>query len=265
MGSENVSYGEGLRAYLAEPETGGPHPTVVLLHERYGLFQHTLDLADKFARAGYVCLAPDLYSRVEDQTELLKGNVSIPLHDWQVRDDLAAAYTFLKERRSVDPTRLALMGVCLTGRFAVTVGAYRTDLKALVNLYCGAGEKEWGPNEYMPERMEDLFARISAPILGIFGERDHVIPIPYVLRWRNGLEQANKAYEISLYPDMPHGWLNDRMPGRYRAEGAERAWNQTLDFLQRSFAGAFNPRRVVWRFDSDIAVDYDPNKNVRLE
>jgi carboxymethylenebutenolidase len=260
-----VTFGESIRGYLAEPEQAGPHPTVVLLHERYGLFQHTLDLAEKFAQAGYVCLAPDLYSRVKDQTRLLAGEVHIPLHDTQVRQDIDAGYDYLKALPVVDQSRLVLMGVCLTGRYPITIGAYRDDLRALVVFYGGAGEKEWPASEHFPEPLADLFPRINAPVLGIFGERDHVIPVPFVHEFRNQLEKSNKSYEITIYPDMPHGWLNDRMPGRYRAEGAAAAWVQLMKFLDCVFSGGFPADRVRWKFEGDIAADYDPGKNVRLE
>ena len=262
--TEFVSVRGEIRSYLAQPDRPGPHPVVVLLHERYGLFQHTLDLAERFAREGYVCLAPDLYWRIKDQSALLAGEVTIPLPDPQVRDDLSVVYDYLDGLPSVDATRKALMGVCLTGRYAITVGAYRQDLKALVNFYGGAGPKEWPTTEHFPEPLEALFPRISAPVLGVFGEKDHVIPIPYVRQFRDCLERANKSYEITVYADMPHGWLNDRMPGRYRAEGAAAAWQQLMRFLARALSGGYPADRVQWQFGSDISTGYDPSKNVRL-
>ena len=54
--TRRVRYGNRLEAFLAEPARAGQHPTMILLHERYGLAQHTLDLTEKFAREGYLCL-----------------------------------------------------------------------------------------------------------------------------------------------------------------------------------------------------------------
>lgn len=263
--AEYLTFGDSIRGYLARPEGAGSFPTVVLLHERYGLFQHTLDLAEKFAREGYLCLAPDLYSRVRDQTDLLAGKVSIPVPDPQVRADLDTALAYAQDLPAVDETRLAVMGVCMTGRYPLVVGAYRDDLAALVVVYGGAANKEWQVTEFYPEPLATLVHRLSAPVLGIFGERDHVIPVPDVLRLRNHLEQANNDFDISIYPNMPHGWLNDRMPGRYREKEAEVAWRQILGFLGRAFRGEFMAERVQWRFESNISRDYDPSKNVRLE
>ena len=64
---------------------------------------------------------------------------------------------------------------------------------------------------------------------------------------------------------MPHGWLNDTMPGRYREQEAEAAWSQILGFLEQVAAGAFPSDRVRWRFNADLSQNYDFSRNVRLE
>jgi carboxymethylenebutenolidase len=122
----------------------------------------------------------------------------------------------------------------------------------------------WEISERRPEPYDDILARITAPVLGIWGEADHVVSVDGMLRLRNALEKHRKTYEFKLWRDMPHGWLNDTMPGRYRPCEAEEAWALIIDFLGRAFAGAFPRDRVTWRFASDIAVDYDFSKMVRL-
>ena len=266
--TEYVTVGGTVRSFLARPQQAGAFPAVVLLHERYGLFQHTLDLAVRFALEGYVCLAPDLYWRVTDEAtraSLLAGDISIPLPDPQVGEDVGACLDYMKDLPSVDAARLGVMGVCLTGRYPITVGANRTDLRALVVFYGGAQEREWEVNENQPEAYADLFPRLSAPVLGVFGERDHVVPVPWVREFRNHMERANKSHEVAIYRDMPHGWLNDQMPGRYRPRGAALAWRQLMDFLERAFGDGYPPDRVQGRFESDVSTDYDPSKNVRFE
>lgn len=263
--TEYVMCGGTVRSFLARPQQAGSYPAVVLLHERYGLFQHTLDLAVRFALEGYVCLAPDLYWRVEDQTALLAGDISIPLPDPQVGEDVDACLAYLSGLPSVDAARLGVVGVCLTGRYPITVGAHRDDLRALVVFYGGAQEREWEVNEVYPEPLEELCKRIRAPVLGVFGEKDHVIPVDCVRRFRDALEAANKTYEITIYRDMPHGWLNDQMPGRYRPGGAAAAWQQLMSFLDRAFGDGYPADQVQWRFESDISTAYDPSRNVRFE
>jgi len=63
---------------------------------------------------------------------------------------------------------------------------------------------------------------------------------------------------------MPHGWFNSTMPGRYRPKEAEEAWSLILDFLSRVHDGGFPPDRVIWKFESNIASDYDFTTKVRL-
>ena len=61
--------------------------------------------------------------------------------------------------------------------------------------------------------MSELIAGTQCPVLGQFGEADHVMSVDSMLAWRNAFEQANKSYRIRVYPDAPHGWFNDTMPG----------------------------------------------------
>src|SRR5262249_54519304 len=105
---------------------------------------------------------------------------------------------------------------------------------------------------------------LTAPTLGIFGEADHTIAIKDVYSFRSKLEAAHKNYDFKLFRAMPHGWLNDTMPGRYRQQEAEEAWKYMMGFLDRVFAGAFPSDRARWRMAADWGRDYDFSKNVRL-
>ena len=101
-------------------------------------------------------------------------------------------------------------------------------------------------------------------MLGIWGEDDFVISIEDVKRFRNLLEDKRKSYEFTLFPGMPHGWMNDTMPGRYRPRETAVVWSMILNFIERAQAGAFPPERMIWSFNSDALVSYDFTKKVRL-
>jgi carboxymethylenebutenolidase len=79
------------------------------------------------------------------------------------------------------------------------------------------------------------------------------------------LAQAKKSFEIRVYADAPHGFLNDSMPGRFRASQAEAAWSQITAFLDSVFAEEWKKDRVIWRFEADSSVDYDFTKMKRWE
>jgi carboxymethylenebutenolidase len=113
--------------------------------------------------------------------------------------------------------------------------------------------------------IEEMLQKLSCPLLGIFGEADHIISVDDVLRFRAALERNKKTYHIRIYPDAPHGWLNDTMPGRYRKEAARDAWNFLLSYLKKTMSQGSNKGRISWTFESDFSAGYDFKKNVRLE
>ena len=261
-----INYGDGVNGFLAIPEgSQGPFGAVILGHERYGLVQHTLDLTAKFAGHGYIALAPDMYSRWEGDTDALRrGDISVPLSDDDIISYMGDSLDFLLSHSQVVPERVAAMGVCQSGEYPLVLNSVRKELAANIVVYGGAQKRTWELSEDRQVPYESILARISAPVLGIWGEGDWVVSVEDVRRLRNALEENRKSYEFKLFRDMPHGWMNSTMPGRYRPEQSEEAWGLIMDFLKRVFAGDFPADRVIWRFQSDTAASYDFSEKVRL-
>jgi carboxymethylenebutenolidase len=253
----------GLPAFLAMPADGGKVPAVILMHERYGLVQHACDLARRWARDGFVAIAPNFFYRHPDQEALHRGDVGYPLGDDEAVEHLDAAFAILATLPQVDRERIVVKGVCQTGRHPLAFAARRRIGAALV-WYGAASEREWEASERFPKPLDDLIASIDCPVLGIFGEADHVISLADVRRFRDCLDRHDKSYVIKIYPGAPHGWLNDTMPGRYRREAAEAAWALQLAFLGRVLALDYDRSRRVQIYESEHAGDYDFKKNVRL-
>jgi carboxymethylenebutenolidase len=109
-----------------------------------------------------------------------------------------------------------------------------------------------------------VIARVDCPVLGIFGEADHVISLADVRRLRDSFDRHDKTYTIKVYPGAPHGWLNDTMPGRYRRDAAEAAWAFQLAFLKAVLDPGYDTSRRVQIYESEHAADYDFTKNKRL-
>lgn len=264
--TSTVSFGDRVNAFLAIPEIGtGPFAAVILGHERYGLVQHTLDLTAKWARSGYVAIAPDMFSRWEgDKDALNRGDITVPLSVADIRSYMSDSLDFLLEHPQVNQRQIAAMGVCQSGDYPLVLNSTRPEVAANIVVYGGAQKGVWETNELRTEPYESILERITAPVIGIFGEKDFVISVDEVLRFRNALEANRKSYEIKIFAEMPHGWMNDTMPGRYREKETDETWTLITDFLERVFAGAFPSDRVYWHFESDIALSYDFTKNVRL-
>ena len=255
-----------ITAHLGRPAAGGKRPVVIHLHERYGIVKHTLDLAQKLADGGYIALAPDLYWRFTgDREALARGGARAELKDDDVLKDVDDIVAYLKTVPDADTSRIAMIGVCATGRQPLLAAARRADIIAAIVLYGAVYPADWQPHPLRPEPVNVLLEQVQCPVLGVFGELDNLVPRENVLRMRNVLESANKSFDIRIYPDAPHGFLNDTMPGRYRAEQTEAAWNQLLSFLDLVLKRGWNKDRAVWRFESDTSAHYDFSKNKRWE
>jgi carboxymethylenebutenolidase len=251
-------------AIIAVPEAAAMAPCVVVMHERYGLVRHTRELAERFARDGFVAIAPDFYFRHPDQDGLHRGDCGYDMSDGEAVARLNAAIDALDAVPQADPARLAVMGVCQTGRHPLVLAASRPIAAALV-WYGAAQPREWKVNDKYTSPLEDVIAAIDCPVLGMFGETDHLISIDDVRRFRDCLEKNRKAYSIHVYRDAPHGWLNDTMAGRYRRAQAEAAWAEQRAFLHEALAPDGDCSRRVQRYATDLAADYDFTRNVRME
>ena len=261
-----VKYGGGISAVRTLPKAKGKRPAVIILHERYGIDPHTKDLTVKLAQAGFVGLAPDLFHRFSgDRQAVLRGEQRVDLTDEGALEDLNGAVEYLKKLKEVDGTSIGIIGVCQTGRQPVLLAAKRNDMAGAVVLYGAIGGREWMGNTLRPTPIEELTAQVTCPMLGIFGEADHIISVDDVVRFRNCLEKAKKNCHIRIYAGAPHGWLNDTMPGRYRKEAAKDAWLLMMSFLKQCFSGGWDRDRIVCRYESDYSTKYNFSKNVRLE
>ena len=253
-----------MTAFLGRPGGQGKRPAVIQLHERYGIVQHTLDLAQKLVDAGYIALVPNLFSRFTGDRELLsRGELHVELSDDQALEDVDASVAYLRGLSDVDDGRIGMIGVCQTGRQPLLVSAHRGDLAAVVVLYGAIYKADWEPYPLHPEPVDQLLERLSCPVQGIFAELDNLVSLDSVLRMRNILEKAKKSFDIRIYRDAPHGFLNDTMPGRYRAEQAEAAWGQIISFLNTVLEEGWDRERVIWRFESDTSTHYDFTKHKR--
>ena len=262
--TSTVSCRGGLPAFLAVPATARKIPAIVLMHERYGLVQHTRDLAERFARDGFVCIAPDFFYQHPDQAALHRGDVGYDMTDPEAVAYLEAALAELAALPSVDPVKIAVAGVCQTGRHPLVLAAQRPIAAALI-WYGAASPREWRVDARYPRPLDEVIAGIDCPVLGIFGEADHVISLEDVRRLRDCLDRHDKSYTIKLYPDAPHGWLNDTMPGRYRRPQAEAGWALQLAFLRSVLDPSYDRSRRIQIYECEHSADYDFTKNVRME
>jgi carboxymethylenebutenolidase len=262
----------GMPAFVATPpadagtndRTNARTPVVIVMHERYGLVRHTRDLVVRFARDGYLAIAPDFFFKHPDQDALHRGDSSCEMSDDEAAARLTVAIDALASIRQADSGRIAVMGVCQTGRHPLLIAASRPIAAALV-WYGAAQPREWAVNDKYPRPLEDIIAAVGAPVLGMFGETDHLISIDDVRRFRDCLERHGKSYRIHVYRDAPHGWLNETMPGRYRGAQAQAAWAVASAFLKQALAPDYDRSIITQHYQAELGADYDFSRNVRLE
>jgi carboxymethylenebutenolidase len=255
-----------INAFLGTPEGIGKRPAIIHMHERYGIVQHTTDLGEKYVKAGYVTIVPDYFSRFTgDRQALAAGNDRCDLDDEQVLADTDAVVAYLRTLPQVDTAKIAMSGVCQTGRQPILVGAKRDYLSAAVVLYGAVYDADWKSHPLRPESIETLMQKIQCPLTAVFGELDNLIHLDNIVRMFTVLAARKKSFGIRVYPDAPHGFLNDTMPGRYRQPQSDAAWNQITSFLRSVFAGEWKKDRATWRFEADSALDYDFAKMKRWE
>jgi carboxymethylenebutenolidase len=176
--------------------------------------------ASRLADEGYVALAVDLYrgkvaKTPEEAHEIMRG---VP--EDRAKQDLDAAFTFLKSQNNVKGDRLGAIGWCMGGGYALDVALQQPTLAADVINYGHLAVDE------------SSLKKINAPILGIFGAQDRGIPVDDVKKFQQTLQQLGKKIEVVIYPDAGHAFENPNNQAGYRAQDAADAWKRTTVFLE---------------------------------
>jgi carboxymethylenebutenolidase len=222
-------------AYRALPAAGnGPFPVVLVVQEIFGVHEHIKDICRRFAKLGYYAIAPELYARQGDVSQIkdfreIIGKVVSKVPDAQVMSDLDAAVAFAKASGKGDVARLGITGFCWGGRIVWLYSAHNPKLKAGVAWY---GRLITDQDTLHPKNPIDLVESLHAPVLGLYGEADQGIPVETVEKMRAAIKKAGKPCEIVLYPDTPHAFNADYRPS-YRPKEAADGWKRLLDWFKK--------------------------------
>jgi carboxymethylenebutenolidase len=225
--------GGEMPAYRAMPEKGSNFPVVLVVHEIFGVHEHIKDICRRFAKLGYLAVAPDLYARqgrvdnLQNFEEIRKVVGQAP--DSQVMADLDAAMNWASKNKG-DANKVAVTGFCWGGRIVWLYAAHQPKLKAGVAWYGSLVARQ--PSPLQPKAPVDIAAELKAPVLGLYGEADQGIPVATVEKMREALKAAGKTGEIIVYPNGPHGFHADYRPS-YRKDMAEDGWKRLLAWFKK--------------------------------
>ena len=221
-------------AYYAMPADKTNCPVVLVVQEVFGVHEYIADTCRRFAKAGYLAIATELYARQGDPTKYgeiskLIAEVVSKVPDAQVMADLDGAVKWAAANGG-DASKVAVTGFCWGGRITWLYAA-QGPVKAGVAWY---GRLVGIPNELMPKNPIDLAANLRAPVLGLYGEKDGGIPLDTLDKMKAALATGNaasKASQFVVYPDAPHAFHADYRPS-YRKEAAEDGFKRCLAWFK---------------------------------
>jgi carboxymethylenebutenolidase len=228
-----VADGE-IPAYRAMPASGGPFPVVLVVQEIFGVHEHIQDVCRRFAKLGYLAVAPELYARQGNPAGLsniqeIVATIVSRVPDAQVMSDLDATVAWAKGTGAGATDRLGVTGFCWGGRIVWLYAAHNPQLKAAVAWY---GRLTGERNALQPRYPIDVAGELKAPVLGLYGAADEGIPLETVESMREALTSAPVPTEIIVYPDTPHGFHADYRAS-YREQEARDAWQKLLAWFKK--------------------------------
>jgi carboxymethylenebutenolidase len=224
--------GQPVPVYRAQPEGRTNLPVVLVVSEIFGVHEHIADVARRFAKQGYLVLAPELLIRQGDASsygsiaELVQKVIS-KVPDAQVMGDLDACVAWAKANGgNVD--KLAVTGFCWGGRITWMYCAHNPSVKAGVAWYGKLiGEK----TALLPSFPIDVAADLKTPVLGLYGGKDEGIPQDSIEKMKAALAQGSSKSEFVVYPNSGHAFHADYRPSYVEAD-AKDGWRRCLAWFK---------------------------------
>ena len=229
--------GQAVPVYVARPagksELPANLPVILVVSEIFGVHEHIADVARRFARQGYLALAPHLFVRQGDPSAIadiptLFRDIVSQAPDAQVNGDLDACVAWAAQNGG-DIGRLGITGFCWGGRVTWLYAAHNPAVKAGVAWY---GRLAGDTNDKQTSHAVDVAPTLTVPVLGLYGARDTGIPLDTVDAMKAALAQGASGSEIVVYPDAGHAFYADYRPS-YSAPEAQDGWTRALDWFAR--------------------------------
>jgi carboxymethylenebutenolidase len=214
---EFPSNGQTCQGYLATPDGGGPG--VVVIQEWWGLVPHVKDVCERFAREGFVAVAPDLYhgATTTEPDEAQKMMMSLEIEG--AARDMSGAVTFLRNHDAVEPKKVGCVGFCMGGALSLVLGTV-APVDAVVSYY--------GLPFQPPE-----WSNLTAPVLGHFAENDTFFSPAAAAPLFEQLRSQGTAAELHVYKGTDHAFFNDTNEHGHDPEASALSWDRTLAFFRQ--------------------------------
>lgn len=210
--------GKEVNAYLARPEGVDEAPAVIVIQEWWGLNPHIEDVARRYAREGFIAVAPDLYDGVTTKDSKQAADLMAALKPEQGLEKLRIVLNQLRSMKEV--TSVGVTGFCMGGTFALLLACHE-QVEASAPFY---GD--------VPVDAR-VIGKLSCPLLFIGGEKDQWITTAKMKRLETALKQYGKEGEVRVYQGADHAFFNDTRPEAYSKSDAQDAWQRVIDFFNK--------------------------------
>jgi carboxymethylenebutenolidase len=202
---------------IALPEGTGKAPGLVLVQEWWGVNDHIRSLADRFAAAGFITLAPDLYHGVSTKDPTEAARLMNELDGKRAMDDIAGAASALAAHPRASG-KVGITGFCMGGAYTFAATSAIPELAAAVPFYG------------IPPADRLDFAKMKAPILAHVATHDEWVTVAKAEEIKKGIDAHHGSMTLHVY-EANHAFFNDTRPEVYAAEAAKLAWERTIAFL----------------------------------
>lgn len=237
---ETPSIPGGVPAYVARPAATGRHPVVIVVNEVFGVHEYIKDICRRFARLGYVAVAPEFFYRADpgrtlttltDFPAIMK--IVATANNEQVMGDVDATLKWLTTQKFAN-AHIGITGFCWGGSVVWMAAARFPRIKAGVAWYGRLQGSRPGMAATPRSTPLEVAGDLKAPVLGLYGGLDKGIPLADIEAMRAALKAAGKTgSEIIVYPDAEHGFHADYRPS-YNEKAATDGWNRLLAHFRKN-------------------------------
>ena len=226
--------GQTVPVYRAQPEGKTNLPVVLVISEIFGVHEHIADVARRFAKLGYLALAPDLFVRQGDPQKSasiadLQRDIISKTPDTQVMADLDALVAWAKANGG-NPDKIAITGFCWGGRVTWMYAAHNPSIKAGVAWY---GRLIGTSNAMTPRHPIDIASSLNVPVLGLYGEKDTGITQDSIKAMQAMLAKGPNKSTFVIYPNSGHAFHADYRPSYVEAD-AKDGWGRMLAWFRQN-------------------------------